>query len=341
MTQIGTTLTGFLIAEQRQVAGARGSFTALVADIAVACKKIASLVRRGALAGVLGEADQHNVQGELQATLDVLSNDVMLEALGRNGHVAALASEELDDIWLPPVGVPRGDYLVAFDPLDGSSNIRNNLSIGTIFSILHAPPDAREPTADDFLCAGTEHVAAGYCLYGPATVLTLTTGRGVHQFTLDPEIGEFLLTRSNVKIAPEAVEFAINMSRMRHWEPPVQRYVKECLLGGDGPRGRDFNMRWIASLVAEVHRILSRGGVFSYPIDDLLVQAGKAGRLRLLYELLPMAFIVEQAGGAASDGAVRLLSVAPASLHARSAVFLGARDEIERIDRYHREAMDA
>jgi len=263
---------------------------------------------------------------------------VVVEALGRNAHGCDLASEEFPGVWQVPEGRARGPYLVAFDPLDGSSNIDNNLGIGTIFSVFRGPTDGRVPTTADFLQPGTAQVAAGYCLYGPATVLTLTTGSGVHQFTLDPDIGEFLLTRTHIKIAPDASEFAINMSRQRHWTAPVNRYVAECLQGVEGPRGSDFNMRWIASLVAEVHRILARGGVFTYPLDAKLVRSGKAGRLRLLYELLPMAFIVEQAGGAASTGAQRLMEVTPDSLHARAPVFLGARHEVERIDRYHREA---
>ena len=338
MVQIGTTLTTFLMSEQDRVPGARGALTRLLHDIGVACKKVSAVVRRGALAGPLGAEGDDNVQGEAQKALDVLANEVMLEALGRNEQVAALASEELPEVWHVPEGRPRGDYLVAFDPLDGSSNIDNNLGIGTIFTVLRAPADGRRPTEDDFLQPGTRQVAAGYCLYGPATVLTLTTGSGVHQLTLDPDIGEFLLTRSQVRIAPEAEEFAINMSRMRHWQPPVRRYVEECLAGREGPRDKDFNMRWIASLVAEVHRILARGGVFTYPLDARLEAAGREGRLRVLYELLPMAFIVEQAGGRASTGTGRLLEVTPSELHARAPVFLGAADEIARIERYHRQA---
>lgn len=334
MGRIGTTLTSFLIAEQRSQPAARGSFTGLLNDVAVACKKIAALVSRGALAGVLGETDARNAQGEVQKRLDVLADQIFLEALAHNGHIAALASEERSGIWLPPPGAPRGDYLVAVDPLDGSSNVDNNYGLGTIFSVLRAP---EQVSAEAFLQPGTQLAAAGYCLYGPATVLTVSTGSGVHQFTLDPDIGEFLLTRRSVAIPPQAAEFAINMSRQRHWDPPVQRYIRECVAGADGPRGKDFNMRWIASLVAEVHRLLARGGVFAYPLDQKLREAGRAGRLRLLYELLPIAFLVEQAGGAASTGEARLLEVVPGALHDRAPVFLGASDEIARIEQYHRE----
>ena len=332
MAHIGTTLTSFLIAEQRKLAHARGSFTGLLADIAVACKKISALVNRGALVGVLGESDSSNTQGEAQKKLDVLADELMREALGTNGHIAALATEERPDIWHPPKDIPPGDYLVAYDPLDGSSNIDNNLSIGTIFSVLRAPDPC---STRSFLRPGTELVAAGYCIYGPATVLVLSTGQGVNQFTLDPDIGEFLLTRTGVQISEATAEFAINMSNQRHWDPPVRRYIDECLAGREGPRGKDFNMRWNASLVAEVHRILARGGLFTYPLDAKLRKQGKNGRLRLLYELLPMAFLVEQAGGAASTGTQRLLEVAPQMLHDRAPVFLGAKEEVERIERYH------
>lgn len=337
MDRIGTTLTGFLIAEQRKQPAARGSLTGLINDLAVACKKISASVRHGALVGVLGETAHSNPQGEVQKRLDILADQLLFEALGENGHIAALATEERAEIWLPPPHVPRGDYLVAVDPLDGSSNVDNNYGIGTIFSVLRAP-EAVTVTADAFLQPGTQIVAAGYCLYGPATMLTLSTGHGVHQFTLDPDIGEFLLTRRDVSIPLQTAEFAINMSRQRYWDPPVQRYIDECLAGVDGPREKDFNMRWIASLVAEVHRVFARGGIFAYPLDRKLRAAGRTGRLRLLYELLPIAFLVEQAGGAASTGVTRLLTLTPKGLHERAPVFLGSAEEVARIERYHQEA---
>lgn len=306
----------------------------LLGDIATGCAQIAALARRGALAGLLGDTAHANAQGEVQKLLDVRADQLFLDALIQNRHLAGLASEERDGIWRPQHAPSRG-YLVAVDPLDGSSNVANNYGIGTIFSVLRAPEAV---TAAAFLQPGTRIVAAGYCLYGPATVLTLSTGHGVHQLTLDPDTGDFILTRRSATIPPQAVEFAVNMSRRDHWDPPVQRYIRECITGARGPRGRDFNMRWIASLVAEVHRLLARGGVFAYPLDEKLRAAGHAGRLRLLYELLPMAFLVEQAGGAASTGSARLLALAPTALHARAPVFLGTAEEIARIERYHREA---
>ena len=275
-------------------------------------------------------AEKELKQAERQEKLDVLADAIVRECLLRNGHVAALASEELDDI---VVGSPDGPYLVAYDPLDGSSNIDVNITVGTIFSVLRAPDST--PTADHFLRPGSEQLAAGYCLYGPSTQLVLTIGGGVHMFTLDPDIGEFILTRSDVRIEVDAREFAINASNRRRWDPPVQRWFDELLLGCDGPRGTDFNTRWIASLVAEVHRILTRGGVFAYPLDARLRAQGRAGRLRLLYELAPMAMLVEQAGGTASDGHTRLLDLRPTTLHARAPVFLGAAHEVARIVDYH------
>ena len=332
MAHIGTTLTTFIQQQQRLHPSARGTFTGLLTDIALACKKVAALVHRGSLVGVLGRAGSANTQGEHQERLDVLADAIFRECLLRNGHAAALASEEADDV-VP--GDPKAPYIVAYDPLDGSSNIDVNVTVGSIVSVRRAPGGAVSQA--DFLQAGTAQVAAAYCLYGPSTQLVLTVGDGVHLFTLDPDIGEFILTRERLTIPAEAREFAINCSNRRRWDPPVQRWYDECLLGADGPRGRDFNMRWIASLVAEVHRILIRGGVFTYPLDARLRAQGRTGRLRLLYELAPMAMIVEQAGGAASTGVERLLEQVPDALHARAPIFLGASDEIDRIERYHRE----
>ncbi|MDA8361944.1 MAG: class 1 fructose-bisphosphatase [Gammaproteobacteria bacterium] len=330
----GTTLTQFIIEEQRRVVGATGDFTSLLNDVVTAIKVIAHVVNKGDLLGVLGSAGSENVQGETQKKLDVITNDVMLRSNEWAGHLAAMASEEMEDIFLIPKPYPRGKYLLIFDPLDGSSNIDVNISVGTIFSILRAPEGVTDPTAQDFLQPGTRQVAAGYALYGPSTMMMLTAGHGVNGFTLDRDVGEFILTHRNVQITPDTREFAINTSNERFWEPPVQRYVEECLQGKDGPRGENFNMRWVASMVAEVHRILVRGGVFLYPKDTK--DPSKAGKLRLLYEANPMSFIVEQAGGLSSTGRERIMDIKPGGLHQRVPVILGSRNEVERLIAYHR-----
>ncbi len=332
-----TNVNKFLIEEQRRNPTLIGDFSMLISDIVRSCKAIAQGVSRGSLAGVLGDAGKENVQGEAQKKLDVLANQAFLHHCEWGGHLAALASEEMEDIYPIPAEHPRGKFLLLFDPLDGSSNIDVNLSVGSIFSVLLCPDSGRAdgPTTAEFLQPGSRQVAAGYALYGPSTMLVLTVGSGTHGFTLDRDIGEFLLTHPNLAIAPETREFAINASNERFWEPPIQRYVTECLAGKSGVRGKDFNMRWVASLVAEVHRILMRGGVFMYPRDSK--DMSKPGRLRLMYEASPMAMIVAQAGGLASTGNERLLDICPRSLHQRVPVILGSRLEVERIERYHRE----
>lgn len=330
----GTTLTQFIIEEQRRVVGATGDFTSLLNDIVTAIKVISNTVNKGDLMGVLGSAGSENIQGETQKKLDVITNDVMLRSNEWAGHLAAMASEEMEDIFLIPSQFPRGKYLLVFDPLDGSSNIDVNISVGTIFSILRCPEGVSEPTAADFLQPGTKQVAAGYALYGPSTMIMLTTGQGVNGFTLDRDVGEFLLTHRDVRITPDTREFAINASNERFWEEPVQRYVQECLQGKEGPRGENFNMRWVASMVAEVHRILIRGGIFMYPKDTK--DPKKAGKLRLMYEANPMSFIVEQAGGLSSTGRERIMDIQPSGLHQRVPVILGSRNEVERIVSYHK-----
>ncbi|MFD2110785.1 class 1 fructose-bisphosphatase [Thiorhodococcus fuscus] len=334
----GTTITQFIIEEQRQIAGATGDFTSLLNDVVTACKVISDMVNHGALVGVLGSAGTENVQGETQKKLDILSNEVFIKSNEWAGHLAAMASEEMDEIYPIPIQYPRGKYLLTFDPLDGSSNIDVNVSVGTIFSILRCPGGNDEPTERDFLQAGTQQVAAGYALYGPSTMMVLTTGNGVNGFTLDQNIGEFILTHPKMQIPSDTREFAINVSNMRFWEPPVRRYVQECLDGKEGPRGEDFNMRWIASMVAEVHRILTRGGVFMYPMDSKIKSKGQGGKLRLLYEANPMSFVVEQAGGGSITGHERILEVQPESLHQRVPVILGSRNEVERILGYHKDS---
>lgn len=329
------TLTEFLIAEQRKVPGATGSFTALVNDIRLACKRIANIVGKGALADVGGKTGTTNVQGEQQARLDVIANAIFLRTHERGGTVAAMVSEELEDVHLVPAQYPRGRYLIAFDPLDGSSNIDVNVSVGSIFSVLPDPAPDADVGAAAFLQPGRQQVCAGYAIYGPTTMLVLSFGHGVHGFTLDREIGEFVLTHPDMRIPEATGEFAINASNSRFWEPAVTRYVDECLAGAGGPRGRDFNMRWVASLVAEAHRILMRGGVFLYPRDDRA--SARNGKLRLLYEASPIGFLVEQAGGRASTGDRPILDVEPTSIHQRTGLIFGSRFEVERIEGYHRD----
>jgi fructose-1,6-bisphosphatase len=328
-----TTLSKFLIQQLKGIERAN-DLAALLVDVAAAVKSISSMTAKGALGQVLGDLESRNVQGEVQKKLDVLSNEAILRACDWGGLVAGMASEELDDPYEIPAEYERGHFLLVFDPLDGSSNIDVNVSVGTIFSVLrHASPEA--PLTQDYLQEGRRQVAAGYAIYGPATMLVLTVGKGTHGFTLDREIGNFILTHENLKIPLETSEFAINTSNARFWEAPVHRYVTECQAGRTGIRGRDFNMRWIASMVAEVHRILMRGGVFMYPRD--MKDPAKPGRLRLMYEANPIAWIIEQAGGAASTGRQPLLDVAPQALHQRVPVILGSRAEVERIARYHAE----
>ena len=305
----------------------------LLEVVARACKSISHAVNKGALGGVLGSADRENVQGEVQKKLDIIANEVLIEANEWGGHLAAMASEEMDSIYLVPNRYPQGEYLLLFDPLDGSSNIDVNVSIGTIFSVLRKPEASASVTEQDFLQSGRHQVAAGYCIYGPQTTLVLTVGDGVAMFTLDREQGSFVLTQENITIPADTKEFAINMSNMRHWAEPVRRYIDECLQGKEGPRGKDFNMRWIASMVADVHRILTRGGVFMYPWDKR--EPHKAGKLRLMYEANPMGWIVEQAGGAAINGQERILDITPQHLHQRVSVMLGSKNEVERLRQFH------
>jgi fructose-1,6-bisphosphatase len=326
-----TTLSKFLIQQLEGIEGSR-DLGALLIDVAAAVKTISSMAAKGALGGYLGKAGTENVQGEQQVKLDVAANDVILKSCEWGGLVAGMASEELDDPYPIPAEYPRGRFLLVFDPLDGSSNADVNVSVGTIFSILrHDRNEA--PKIDDFLQKGIEQVAAGYAIYGPSTMLVVTVGKGTHGFTLDREVGNFILTHPNLRIPDDTSEFAINTSNARFWEIPVHRYVTECQDGKSGERGRDFNMRWIASMVAEVHRILVRGGVFMYPRDTR--DPEKPGRLRLMYEASPISFLVEQAGGAASTGRARLMELLPHQLHQRVPVILGSKNEVERIVRYH------
>jgi len=329
------TLTQFLIEERRRFPDASGSLNALLLDVASACKRIGTKVALGKLDISAGGAGEVNVQGEVQKPLDVVSNEIFIETTEWNGNLAALASEEMEQPYSIPEKYSRGPYLLVFDPLDGSSNIDVNVSVGSIFSILHAPEGNRHITESDFLQPGSQQVAAGYALYGPSTLLVLTVGSGVHGFTLDHVSGDFFLTHESISVPEEADEFAINASNSRFWEAPISRYVDECLAGKTGPREKDFNMRWIASMVAEAHRILMRGGVFMYPRDRK--DPTREGRLRLLYECNPVGMLIEQANGRISTGNHPLLDVMPRELHQRIGVVFGSRDEVERIERYHAE----
>jgi fructose-1,6-bisphosphatase I/sedoheptulose-1,7-bisphosphatase len=338
------TLTQYLIEQRRRFPSASGDFNALVLDVALACKAIARSVAFGELTGVLGNplmdvATSVNVQGEDQKRLDVISNEYFTQMTEWGGHLAGMASEEMDEPYQIPETLQRGKYLLVFDPLDGSSNIDVNVTVGSIFSILRAPQEAidsgRDVVEADFLQPGAEQLAAGYALYGPTTMLVLTVGNGVAGFTLDPNLGQFMLTHPNLAVPEDTQEFAINASNSRFWEAPIKRYVDECLAGKTGPRGKDFNMRWIASMVAEAHRILMRGGVFMYPRDTKDVT--KPGRLRLLYEANPVGMIIEQAGGRASTGREPMLKVPPDALHQRIGLVFGSKNEVERIERYHAE----
>ena len=328
-----TTLSKFLI-QQLQGVDDQGKLAALLVDVAAAVKAISAMTAKGALGGYLGAIESTNVQGEQQKKLDVLANDALVTATEWGGLVAGLASEELDEPYVIPENFARGPYLLIFDPLDGSSNTDVNVSVGTIFSVLRHS-GTEQPVIGDYLQPGTEQVAAGYAIYGPATMLVLTVGKGTHGFTLDREVGNFILTHRDLAIPEDTSEFAINTSNARFWEPPVHRYVTECQAGKAGERGRDFNMRWIASMVAEVHRILMRGGVFMYPKDTK--DPTKPGRLRLMYEANPISMLIEQAGGASSTGRLRLMEVAPEQLHQRVPVILGSKNEVLRIERYHAE----
>ena len=331
------TLARYLTEEQRSKGIITADLKFLIEIVSRACQAISVAIGKGSLGGVLGEAGSDNVQGEAQKKLDVLSNEILLEANEWGGHLAAMASEEMDLPHLVPNRYPQGEYLLLFDPLDGSSNIDVNVSIGTIFSVLKCPEgaDLSTPEAAEkaFLQPGTAQVAAGYAVYGPTTLLVLTVGDGVAVFTLDREQGSFVLTQEDVQIPADTKEFAINMSNQRFWETPVKRYVDEMVAGKGGPLGKDYNMRWVASMVADVHRIMTRGGIFMYPMDEKV--RDKGGKLRLMYEANPMAFLVEQAGGAATTGRQRILDIAPEKIHQRVPVILGSKNEVERVTGYH------
>ena len=313
---------------EQQMGNLTPELAQVISTIAATCQTIDQALQKGALAGVLGSAQHENVQGEEQKKLDVISNDYLIDALKIHPQVGGLASEELDEF---TPAQENGKYLVLFDPLDGSSNIDINMCVGTIFSILPAKNAVTQ--AEDFMQAGNQQVAAGYVLYGPSTMLALTVGAGTVFFTFDPETQQFLLTSENIQVAADTKEYAINSSNQRHWENPVKRYIEELLAGKTGPREKDFNMRWVACMVGDIHRILCRSGIFMYPYD--LKDPKKAGRLRLMYEANPMSMLIEQAGGASSTGRIRILDIEPTDLHQRVPVIIGSKNEVDLVTGYH------
>ena len=329
-------LKQFFLHEKRTGVDLSYDLIELIHEVSITCKEIAATVSRGELSGVLGVAGSENVQGETQKQLDIITNDIMVDHMKFSGLVAGMGSEEVD----APISVPaieRGEYLLMFDPLDGSSNIDVNISVGTIFSVMKAPMGCRaEPTLEDYYQNGTEQKAAGFVVYGPSTVLVLTTGQGVNMFTLDNSIGEFVLTRQGVQIPEDTTEYAINMANKRFWEEPMKQYIEDCIQGEKGPLGKRYNMRWVASMVAEVYRILVRGGIFMYPYDNR--DPSKAGKLRLMYEANPMSFIVEQAGGMSHTAHQRIMEVEATDLHQRIPVILGSRNEVAKVVEYHENA---
>ena len=325
------TLTQYLIEQQRAHGMVTPELRLLIEVVARACKAISNAVGKGALSGVLGNAGTDNIQGEAQKKLDVISNEILIEANEWGGHLTAMVSEEMEAPYQMPAPYPKGGFLLLIDPLDGSSNIDVNVAVGTIFSVLKCPDGVTDANEEAFLQTGATQVAAGFAVYGPATLLILTVGNGTVEFTLDKELGSFIMTKASIQIPTDTAEFAINASNMRNWEPPVKRYIDECLAGKTGPRGKDFNMRWVASMVSDVYRILTRGGVFMYPQDA----KHKEGRIRLMYEANPIAFVVEQAGGAATNGRVRIMDIQPKALHQRMGIILGSKSEVERVTSYH------
>ncbi len=310
----------------------RRDISLTIEAIAEACIEISALVARGPLAGELGAEKGDNEDGDTQKALDLIANDLLIEAL-YSAPVSCLVSEELKDPCPINIGAP---LFVATDPLDGSSNIDTNVSVGTIFSILPSGIDEDGKNIDDLcrlLQPGTAQLAAGYVVYGPQTALVMTIGDGTMIFTLDPRSKEFRLTSRDIEIPPATNEFAINSSNSRQWDGHIRAYVDDCLEGEEGPHGSNYNMRWIASLVAECHRIMSRGGIFLYPAD--IRKGYSAGRLRLVYECNPIAFLIEQAGGLAHTGTQPILDIQPDSLHQRVPVLMGSKEEIERLISYH------
>jgi fructose-1,6-bisphosphatase I len=318
----GWTLERYILEQQRHVAGATGEFTRLFEQLAVAGKIIGSRVNKAGLAGVLGATGEVNVQGEQVQKLDQFANNVMIHSLQGGGQVCLMASEEVDDPIPIPTRYPRGRYVLMFDPLDGSSNIDINISIGTIFSVHQRVSDG-EPTLADCLQAGSKQVAAGYIIYGSSTMLVYTTGKGVHGFTLDPSIGEFFLSHPNIKIPARGKIYSVNEGNAQKWSPGVRSWV-DWLKSSEAPGGKPYSARYVGTLVADFHRTLLKGGIFAYPAD----RDNPSGKLRLLYEGAPMAMIAHAAGGAASTGETDILDIVPTELHQRVPLYIGSKDDV-------------
>ena len=297
----------------------------LIQTILAATKEISFRVGQGHLSGLMGSTLDENIQGEIQKELDVVSNEIIKDVLLESGYIKALSSEEEDTT---VAGNPDGKYLVSFDPLDGSSNIEVNGLIGTIFSILPAIDDCPADDESMFMQAGVNQVCAGYVLYGPSTMLVMTTGKGTHFYVLDRTHGGFLLVERNVNIAKDTNEFAINMSNQTYWQKPMQQYIDDLIAGEKGPRAKPFNMRWLGAMVGDVHRVLTRGGIFAYPTDSKKVS--QPNKLRLMYEANPMSYLVEQAGGISMSGNDRIMEINPTDIHQRVEVILGSKNEVEK-----------
>lgn len=323
MSKFITTLNRFIVEQQRKYPHATGAFTQLLTDIALAAKIVSYHVNKAGLVDVIGTVGSSNVHGEVQQKLDVFAHDILFKAVIHGGQLCGLGSEEEEDIIPVPDEYPKGRYIVLFDPLDGSSNIDANVSIGTIFSILRRVTPEGPARLEDFLQPGYKQVCAGYIVYGSSTMMVYTTGAGVHGFTLDPSYGEFVLSHPNIQIPRRGSYYSVNEANYNYWDEGLKKYI-DYLKQEDKSTGRPYKLRYIGSMVADVHRTLLYGGIFMYPADKKSPQ----GKLRLLYELNPISFIIEQAGGKSSDGYQRIMEIKPSSLHQRSPVFLGSEDDV-------------
>lgn len=319
--RIGTTLTRFLIEKQREFKSATGEFTGLLSDITTVAKIISREVRKAGLIDILGYYGTKNVHQESVQKLDLFANDTFLKILSHTGHLIGLASEEMEEIRQIPEPYPKGKYVMLFDPLDGSSNIDVNITIGSIFSIYRKKGTGNLATMEDFLQPGRELVCGGYIIYGSSTVMIYSTGYGVHGFTLDPGIGEFLLSHENVKIPEKGKIYSANEANASEWDERTRNFI-------DSVKAEGYTSRYVGSLVADFHRNLLKGGIFLYPADKKNLQ----GKLRLLYEAVPLAFVAEQASGAASDGQMRILDIQPEALHQRTPLIIGGREDVKRVE---------
>ena len=326
--QNGTTLTRFIIEQERQYPRATGEFTGLLTDLTTAAKIISRDVNKAGLAEMMGLIGRANIHGEEVQKLDEFANSLIINTTDHTGRLAGMASEEMEDIYRIPEKHPHGNYILVFDPVDGSSNIDANVSIGTIFSI-YRKRSANGVTLEDFLRFGHEQVCAGYIIYGSSTMLVYTTGHGTHGFTLDPTLGEFLLSHENIQIPRRGQYYSVNESRYPKWDEPIRQYV-DYLKEDDPSTGRPYSARYIGSLVADFHRNLLKGGIFLYPGD----QQSPYGKLRLLYEAAPLAFVVAEAGGTASNGHLPIMDLQPTELHQRTPLFIGSREDIDILDKF-------